>query len=1081
MLLNARKTLGVSAFLLGLTCVSICLAQDVDRVFTREDLSNPVTRDLVVPFGEIWKIEAGAEVCFQADVTLKVDGILIAKGEHDKRIIFRACDPNEPWGGLRFVDSRQMGNTRSSLHNVVIQEAQNVIDGSGGFDRNSAAGGGLFVLRSDLEVFGAIVRRNQAGIGGGVYIGHDSDVLIQRSAIYDNEAKGSRYVASGGGGIYIEGTRRARVLRNVIAANRFHQNTYPNEEGGGGVYVASGPVEFAYNLVIGNSSGKGAGMLVLGYSSKPLTFAANIFVYNSGSRNLEQVALQTRYSFDVLRDVGNWSINAGQAPFVAHLNRNRLSRYPYKGSTAFLEQLKAGSPVQFVPLIKDKANAAVLGSVEGALRGARLCGNASDFGPIENCTGDGQSLHDYLSLLGRFFEPELGTLLKQRFAAPESDALSERDYSRLAELIAPMPEHRGWEGPIDPKLVDLVFGSSAQRNSAIESIANTDEDPPQRGEMSAPLLVKALGWTRSFDLLVKRSRPKLSTLKNTVKLANEEAALALLNSSHYEKVLSSSENKKALHELLQLASEANLTKVVEKLLQRRIDPNLALRDRLPLIIAVREGQLDMVQLLLRSGADPNGRGKFFGNRPLLPVLAYAIHWFHLGSGRHEIAELLVAAGANLSKEDWPGSVWSDTLRLKSSVQMGIVAADDASEIAKGIKPTTGIDHSQQLLEGKVAVSSVIVAIRRLREEPHEKLATILSDAGRSNDQRIAAGRVLSVRNFRATRDLRKQLLSTFQNSTDRLSETINLERILKFRSILSIQSSRGGGNPAAIRPRLQDNGIETLLPYGRKFAVLIGISDYGTLPSWDSEPGNGSHRDLKFGEADAFAVLDLIEEGRLGSRWEVEKPIGPRATKAKVGRVMELWLEEAKEDDLVLFFFAGHSFSEPWQEGKRNYFFLQDSELDSLNETALSFAEVREWANSLKARHVLLLLDTCYSADIGSTRGDRSSIDYQELDDTRARQKAGKIALTSSMGGQLSYELSTLGRGLFTAALVDALNGKITIHTQDQFVTVLDLYEAVQSSVIDRSRGNKSLQTQVPDYVLLDGDALLNFPIAFAP
>ena len=1070
--------------LLILVCTETCFAQTPDRVFEREGSPYRFDADLIVPFGDVWHIEAGTHLCFEHGTALKVDGILVAKGTHEQRISFTPCDAETSWSGIRFIDSRQLGNMRSTMRYILIEGARNVSNDSSGFDR-SKAGGGLFVERSDLEVTNAIIRRNQAEIGGGIYIGTDSDVVISRSAIYDNSALGSNYIYSGGGGLYVAGPRRLDVSHSVIALNRFLGRNLQNEEGGGGIYVSHGPINFTFNLVIGNSSGKGAGMQILsqGHSQKPRAFTANIFVYNYGSLNFEQVALQTRHSYTVPWGVGEWSLNAGQTPFVAHLNRNRLSSYYYKGSKAFLELLQPGSEVEFGSQIEDQGVTARTTGLDHVPENRNLCGQDIDIGPIEICgNGFGRKLSEYFSTIGDIFESELGALLAERFAPPAVGSLTEDDRTRLGPLVAAAPRvHEPGEpvpDPLDGRLVDLVFGNSSQRDDAIDSIATASETAPKRGEMSAVVLAKVLGFNKYFDILVSKSRPSIATLHNAVKFGNDEVALALLNSPRYVSVM----ERKNLYDLLQRASYANLVEVVEELLNSGIKPNVPLHERLALTIAVREGHLDTVQLLLRRGADPNAHEKIHSSdAEPVPILAHAIGWYHLGAGHREIAELLVAAGANLAEQELPESIRTDALRLKSALELGVISTDEAAAVAASWPPTEGYRRriQQEIVDRTVTPHPVLSNVRELRQETAETLTAVLAEDDAPPARRAAASRILAVRNFQITATLRSNLLAAFRNQTANAARDIwDLERILKFRILSSVSSNKGA--PNRINSEVESSNPAELqtLPYGRKFALVVGISDYEELPSRTAEPDiMGQYYDLAFAEEDGKAVDSLLTSGRLGDGWEITTLLGRDATKAQVERVMKLLRNEVEQGDLVLFFFSGHGFTEVGEFDK-NYFFLHDSKLGAMKETALSFAEVREWAIALESRHALLLLDACRSGAIGSAKGDRNLVTYDMLDDRRIRQDAGKIALTSSIGTQLSYEWTSRRLGFFTATLLDVINQRVTTLAQGPFITVLNVFRSLQSNVIDRSTRDKFSRTQIPHYVLLNGSDLLDFPIA---
>ena len=195
--------------------ISVCFAQVPDFQFEQRESPYRIDENLTVPFGDYWKIHSGTHLCFEDGVLLKVDGILVADGTKDAPIVLSSCNPEHPWGGIHFSDSRQQDNLRSAFRHVVIERASKILKDAGSTDPN-ANGGGIFVERSDLEVTNSTIRHNRANTGGGLYIGAESDVVVMRSAIYGNIATGSPYINSGGGGIYVAGPRRLDISHSVI-------------------------------------------------------------------------------------------------------------------------------------------------------------------------------------------------------------------------------------------------------------------------------------------------------------------------------------------------------------------------------------------------------------------------------------------------------------------------------------------------------------------------------------------------------------------------------------------------------------------------------------------------------------------------------------------------------------------------------------------------------------------------------------------------------------------------------------------------------------------------------------------------
>lgn len=1045
-------------------------AQQADRIFGIESSPYQIKETLLVPFGEVWRIDAGVEICFEAGAQFSIDGILLAEGASDTPITFGPCERDRPWGGIRFSDSREIDGIRSRLSHVIVEGAAK---GRPEFnDRTEVspdtAGGGVYIERSDVDIVRSVVRNNAAELGGGVYIGADSDVAIQGSAIYGNTALGSRFIYTGGGGLYVSGARRARVLQSIVALNSMPARGYGNEEGGGGIYLGQGPLEVSFTLVVANVAEKASGMLVLSEAGPPSVrrFTANVFMYNRGSLNLEQVALQTRNTYDEMQGGGEWSVNAGQAPFVAHLNRNRLSSRPFLGSSRFIEALRPGGAASFATEIEDRADPAAYQDVADALRDRRICGDAFDYGPIEICGADERSMGGYLAQVGALYSEDLRAKLTTTIATAAGPQLDDADRSRLSELLAPAEPERGpgtpAPDPLDPRIVELVFGSDTQRGAAVAAFVV--DRTQKRGIYSPALLLHALGLMRDYSDFLSARGIDPGLLREALAINDEGVALSLFRAAP-------SIGRKEQYEFLQIAAASNLTRLMEVVLDGGVKAAMAFQERYPLHVAVAEGNVEAVQLLLRYGADPNALSQHMQGKS--KSLAVALEWYHLGGGRHVIAEMLVAAGAELSAGDLSGWQLSSNLLLLSAIQVGALDTETAARVAAGSTETDDFDRilRPQLIDKVARVQPVIAAIRRLRDLPADHLAATMKNPEADPFERVAASRILSVRNFDLTpailSDLSAAAGTEIRPGFDRLPEPA---RILQYRRSARSSLTKGTGSPAPLSAERVRN-----LPFGRKLAIVIGVSDYAKL-SPRSQLSGGRLADLLFAEADAHAVVELLRSGeRLGSGWEVQELVGPRATLADVRRAMAVWAAEAGPDDLALFYFSGHG--ELGTDG-RTYFLLQDSDPKDLAGSALPFADVRDWTIGLKASRALLLLDACRSGTIGSAKGNPTLIDYEELLSKRPeKQSGGKIAITSSLGEQLSYEWSERGLGFFTATLVDALEGRISNYAVDDFLTVNELLKALQDTLPKRSRTNPPGIEQIPNYVLLDGSDLLNFPL----
>jgi hypothetical protein len=98
------------------------------------------------------------------------------------------------------------------------------------------------------------------------------------------------------------------------------------------------------------------------------------------------------------------------------------------------------------------------------------------------------------------------------------------------------------------------------------------------------------------------------------------------------------------------------------------------------------------------------------------------------------------------------------------------------------------------------------------------------------------------------------------------------------------------------------------------------------------------------------------------------------------------------------------------------YMLLPDSRPRSLQETALGWPQMASAILNMKAGRVVVFLDTCHAGDFG-----RAHVDVLDGLERDLAARPGLTVIASSDGSHESLELSDLGHGAFTVALLDAL------------------------------------------------------------
>jgi uncharacterized caspase-like protein len=230
--------------------------------------------------------------------------------------------------------------------------------------------------------------------------------------------------------------------------------------------------------------------------------------------------------------------------------------------------------------------------------------------------------------------------------------------------------------------------------------------------------------------------------------------------------------------------------------------------------------------------------------------------------------------------------------------------------------------------------------------------------------------------------------------------------------------------------------------YGRRLAAVVGITDYehwSRLPAArnDARRVAARLRELGFDE-----VLELYD--RAATRQRILSLFGEELG-AKTG-----------QDDLAVIYFAGHGDTETLTDGSpRGYIVPAEAPPRGHSfSTAISMDELRTIRARMAAKHVLYVMDSCYSGLIL----DRSDVgvpaDDPRLFEWATMRRASQI-LTAGEANQEAKELGD--SGFLTKYLLEALSGKADADG-DGVVTAQEIATYVTGPVLRESQGMQTPQ-----------------------
>lgn len=245
---------------------------------------------------------------------------------------------------------------------------------------------------------------------------------------------------------------------------------------------------------------------------------------------------------------------------------------------------------------------------------------------------------------------------------------------------------------------------------------------------------------------------------------------------------------------------------------------------------------------------------------------------------------------------------------------------------------------------------------------------------------------------------------------------------------------------------------------GNHWAILVGVNTYEDTANYGP---------LRLCIKDVEAIRDQLVAGgfapahiRLLTDRTDEKP-----TRANMLTALKSVADATEPDDLLLFYYSGHG----EEVGGESYLTARDGRHLTLSDTAVSISRIKKYMDDAAARAKVIILDACHSgANIGG-KGPKSMT--AEFINRVFEQAEGMAILASCKQGQLSYESPSIGQGVFTHFLLEALSGKADLDEKG-FVTVHDASRHVVNGVKLWASQHNTSQTPTLHYTVA-GDIIL--------
>jgi len=251
--------------------------------------------------------------------------------------------------------------------------------------------------------------------------------------------------------------------------------------------------------------------------------------------------------------------------------------------------------------------------------------------------------------------------------------------------------------------------------------------------------------------------------------------------------------------------------------------------------------------------------------------------------------------------------------------------------------------------------------------------------------------------------------------------------------------------PAEVVVEYQTPTQETVL-----YVLAIGINIY-----------KNEALNLNYAKNDAESFVELIKKKSnvLFDKVETHELYDEEATRTNIMGVLDLLSNKINPGDVFYFYYAGHGSMVDEQ-----FYFVPTNNTrlyskDKLVKDGISAEQLRDKFQKISALKQLVIIDACQSGGSAELLAERGSMEEKAM--AQLSRSAGIHVLSAAGSEQFATEFDELGHGVFTYALLEALDGKADGAPKDGTVTIYELKGYIDSLVPEYSQKYKG-KTQYP-------------------
>jgi len=267
------------------------------------------------------------------------------------------------------------------------------------------------------------------------------------------------------------------------------------------------------------------------------------------------------------------------------------------------------------------------------------------------------------------------------------------------------------------------------------------------------------------------------------------------------------------------------------------------------------------------------------------------------------------------------------------------------------------------------------------------------------------------------------------------SSTISLISGKNTLSAIAINKNRTESLPSFIT--IDYDGAE---PESNLYLLAIGINKYEN-PSYT----------LSYALNDAKAYSKQMKTGSKMLFKNIEEIFikDKQADKATIFKAFDSIAAKAKPNDIFIFYYAGHGTMN--MQGKQDFYLIPFDVTQMygndklLKEKAISANDMLEFSKKIEAQKQMFIIDACQAGATLETIAHRGADREKAI--AKLARSTGTYFILASGAVQFASEAKELEHGLFTYAILEALQGKADGGVLDKTITAFELKSYVENRV----------------------------------